>query len=119
MYLLSMEESDNKLNPRSTTTQPNLLPLLARVAGHRLLCMCAICARNPRIACAKLRFKLCTTKSADGANPHFAHNIQYMPKISSHYGTVVRSHRRKITVLIRSSYTATTPYRCHSMHRTP
>ena len=30
MYLLSTEESDDKLNPCSTTTRPGLLPRLAR-----------------------------------------------------------------------------------------
>ena len=37
MYLLSTEESNNKLNPRSTTTRPDLLPRFAHAAGHHPL----------------------------------------------------------------------------------
>ena len=77
MHLLSTEESNIKLNPRSTTTRPDLLLrlLVLRVTAPFGRCACADCANYHRIACAKRRSTLCTTKSADGANPHFAHNI--------------------------------------------
>ena len=76
MHLLSTEES-NKLNPRSTTTWPDLLPRFACAAGHRPLRplrMHRLCKLSSDRACTKRRSKLCATKSADGVNPHFAHN---------------------------------------------
>ena len=77
MHLLSMEESNNKLNLRSMTTRSDLLPRFARLRATAPFrrCACAHCANYPRIACTKRRSKLSATKSADGANPHFAPNV--------------------------------------------
>ena len=78
MHLQSTEESNNKLNPRSTTTRPDLL--------LRLLVLWATAPLRPlrvrrlrKLSSDRLRkadlHALNATKSADGVNPYFVHNI--------------------------------------------